>query len=164
MRFWLPVQTKPITCFCNWWRPFTKDFLIQSRNMHQKSVSTWSPLLGCSFLTLSLICTYLDVYTWKQHSGRNCRSTFVLENQYWQYICKKITSGICALRRLIEFFDQDTLLSVYNSIVQSYFNYCCDVWNVFGETQSKRLQTLYNRAAHMAGNQLKLKEEKLKLN
>ena len=73
-------------------------------------------------------------------------------------------SGICALQRLREFFDQATLLSVYNSIVHSYFDYCCDVWNVFGETQSKRLQTLYNRAAHMAGNQLKLKEEKLKLN
>ena len=55
-------------------------------------------------------------------------------------ICKKITSGLYALRRLKEFANQKTLLSVYNAIVQPYFNYCCEVWNVFGETQSIRLQ------------------------
>ena len=43
-------------------------------------------------------------------------------------ICKKITSGISALRRLKEFADKRTLLSVYN-------DYCCEVWDVFGEMQ-----------------------------
>ena len=62
-------------------------------------------------------------------------------------ICKKITSGICAPRRLREFVDKDTLLSVYNAIVQAYFNYCCKVWNAFVETQSTRLEKLHNRAA-----------------
>ena len=50
-------------------------------------------------------------------------------------ICKKITSGISALRRLKEFADKQTLLSVYNAIVRPYFDYCCEVWDVFGETQ-----------------------------
>ena len=67
-------------------------------------------------------------------------------------ICKTITSRICALRRLRELVDQDTLLSVYNTIVQPYFNYCCEVWNVFGETQSTRLQKLHNRAARIIAN------------
>ena len=40
-------------------------------------------------------------------------------------ICKKITSGISTLRRLKEFADKQTLLSVYNAIVRPYFDYCC---------------------------------------
>ncbi|CAB3998795.1 Hypothetical predicted protein [Paramuricea clavata] len=46
-------------------------------------------------------------------------------------ICKKITSGISALRRLKEFADKQALLSVYNAIVRPYFDYCCEVWDVF---------------------------------
>ena len=67
-------------------------------------------------------------------------------------ICKKITSGISALRRLKEVADKQTLLSVYNAIVRPYFDYCCEVWDVFGETQSKRLQKLQNRAARIIMN------------
>ena len=67
-------------------------------------------------------------------------------------ICKKITSGISALRRLKEFADKQTLLSVYNAIVRPYFDYCCEVWDVFGETESKRLQKLQNRAARIILN------------
>ena len=34
----------------------------------------------------------------------------------------------------------------------AYFDYCCEVWDVFGETQSKRLQKLQNRAARIIMN------------
>jgi hypothetical protein len=54
-------------------------------------------------------------------------------------ICKKITAGISAIRRVNPFVDKDTLVSIYNAIVRPYFNYCCEVWDVFGEMQSKRL-------------------------
>ena len=67
-------------------------------------------------------------------------------------ICKKITSGISAFRRLKEFADKQTLLSVYNTIVRPCFDYCCEVWDAFGETQSKRLQKLQNRAARIFMN------------
>ena len=36
---------------------------------------------------------------------------------------------------------------MYNAIVRPYFDYSCEVWDVFSETQSKRLQKLPNRAA-----------------
>ena len=63
---------------------------------------------------------------------------------------KKISSGIFALKHSKEFVDQKTLISVYNAIIQPYFSYCCEVWNVFGETQlSIRLQKLHNRAARI---------------
>ncbi len=63
-------------------------------------------------------------------------------------ICKKITSGISALRRVKPFIaERDTLTSIYNAIVRPYFDYCSEVWDVFGEIQSRRLQKLQNRAA-----------------
>ena len=67
-------------------------------------------------------------------------------------ICKKVTSGIFALRSLKPFVDKDTLLSVYNSVVRPYFNYCSEVWDVFGEIQSTRLQKLQNRSARVIMN------------
>ena len=46
----------------------------------------------------------------------------------------------------------ETLLSVYNALIYPYFKYCCEVWDVFGETQSKRLQKLQSRAARIITN------------
>ena len=48
-----------------------------------------------------------------------------------------------------EYIDKKTLVSVYNAIIQPYFSYCCEVWNIFGETQSTCLQKLHNRAARV---------------
>jgi hypothetical protein len=64
-------------------------------------------------------------------------------------ICKKVTAGISAIRRIKPFVDHDTLILIYNTIVRPYFDYCCEVWDAFGETQSKRLQKLQNRAARI---------------
>ena len=64
-------------------------------------------------------------------------------------LCKKVSSGIGALRRLTDYVDKDSLLSVHNALVQPYFNYCCEVWDVFGRTQSNLLQKLQNRAARI---------------
>ena len=64
-------------------------------------------------------------------------------------ICKKITSGISAISRVKPFVNKDTLISIYNAIFSPHFDYCCEVWDVFGETQSKRLQKLQNRAARI---------------
>jgi hypothetical protein len=37
---------------------------------------------------------------------------------------------------------------MYNTIVCPYFNYGCEVWDVFGETQSNRLQKLQNSCSN----------------
>ena len=67
-------------------------------------------------------------------------------------ICKKVTAGISSIRRIKPFVDQDTLILIYNTTVRPYFDYCCEVWDVFGETQSKRLQKLQNRVARIILN------------
>ena len=59
-----------------------------------------------------------------------------------QNICNKITSGISALRRLKEFIE----------FIEKNLIICCEVWDVFGQTQSKRPQKLQNRAARIIMN------------
>ena len=73
------------------------------------------------------------------------------ENLSWKSntdaICKKISLGICALKIMRDFVDRKTLISANNAIIHPNFTYCSEVWDVFGETQSMRLQKLHNRAA-----------------
>ena len=75
-----------------------------------------------------------------------CKTLGVTADQHLSWksntdvICRKIISGISALRRLKDFVDRQTLLSVYNAIIRLYFDYCCEVWDVFSETQSKPLK------------------------
>ena len=67
-------------------------------------------------------------------------------------ICKKVTAAISAIRRIKPFVAQETLILIYNAIVRPYFDHCCEVWDVFCEAQSKRLQKLQNRAARIILN------------
>ena len=61
-------------------------------------------------------------------------------------MCKKIASAIGAIKRVKPFVPQSTLLNIYNSLVQSHFDYCSLVWGNCGKTLSSKLQ---NRAARV---------------
>ena len=54
------------------------------------------------------------------------------ENLSWHFhidkLCKKIAFAIGAIKRVKPFVPQSTLLNVYNSLVQSHFDYCSLVW------------------------------------
>ena len=62
-------------------------------------------------------------------------------------MCKKIASAIDATKRVKPSVPQSTLLNIYNSLVQSHFNYCSLVWGYCGKKFSNKLQKLQNRAA-----------------
>ena len=64
-------------------------------------------------------------------------------------IAKKISSGISAIRKLRNFANRDTLVSVYNAIIQPHFDYCCEVWDSLGSGLAQRLQKLQNRCARI---------------
>ena len=68
---------------------------------------------------------------------------------YIEKLTKKISSGIGAISRLKPFVCKDTLISVYNTLVQTYFDYCCGVWDPFGSNFFSKLQRLQNRAARI---------------
>ena len=60
---------------------------------------------------------------------------------------KKLTEGIFALCRVKPFVNKETFISIYNAIIRPQFDYCCEVWDALGKTQSDQLQKLQNRAA-----------------
>ena len=84
-----------------------------------------------------------------------CKSLGILIDQHLSWnnntknICKKVTAGISALRRVKPFVNKETLISIYTAIIRPHFDYCCEVWDVLGKTQSDRLQKLQNRAARV---------------
>ena len=64
-------------------------------------------------------------------------------------IAKKIASGIGAIKRCRPFVNRTTLESVFNALVQPYFNYCSKVWEHCNKSLSNKLQKLQNRAARV---------------
>jgi hypothetical protein len=69
-----------------------------------------------------------------------------------ELIASKMSSGIEAILKLKEFVNGDILVSVYNSLIQPHFDYCCEVWDTLGQGLSDRLQKLQNRAARLIMN------------
>ncbi len=59
------------------------------------------------------------------------------ENLNWdkhiEYIASKVSSDIGALKKLKEIADRDTLVLVYNALIQPHFDYCCEVWDELGK-------------------------------
>ena len=49
-------------------------------------------------------------------------------SKHTAYLVKKVSPKISLLHRLRRILDQSTLVSVYQAIVQSHFDYCITVW------------------------------------
>ena len=70
-------------------------------------------------------------------------------NVHVENLCKKIASGIGALKRVRSFVPHETLRSIFMSLVQPHFDYCNSVWGCCGKTLASKLQKLQNRAARI---------------
>ena len=57
-------------------------------------------------------------------------------------ISKNISCVMSAVRRLKDFADRKTSVSVYNALAQPHFDYCCEVWDSLGDGLARRLQML----------------------
>ena len=75
------------------------------------------------------------------------------ENLNWNdqidNISKKASKGIGILRRAEKYISQQALLTIYQSLVQPYFDYCSVVWGNCNQTCKDKLQKLHNRAARV---------------
>ena len=89
---------------------------------------------------------------------RDCKilGVHIDESLTWEkhidQIAKKISSGISAIRKLRNFANRDTLVSVYIvyiALVQPHFDYCCEVWDSLGSGLVQRLIKLQNRCARI---------------
>ena len=64
-------------------------------------------------------------------------------------VSKKVSSGISIMRKIKPFIPISSLLKIYQSIVEPYFDYCSIVWNGIGDNLADKPQILQNRAARV---------------
>ena len=65
------------------------------------------------------------------------------------YICKKACAGIGALRRIMPFVPLCTLVTLYRSLIEPYFDYCSPLWDTCGKQLKDKLQKIQNRAGRV---------------
>ncbi len=73
-------------------------------------------------------------------------------NKHIDKVAKKVTMGIGAIRKIRDFVNRDTLISIYNALINPHFDFCSEVWDTMGVGLSNRLQKLQNRAARVIMN------------
>ena len=70
----------------------------------------------------------------KQVSSVKSLGVHIDKNLSWnihiEKLAKKIVSGIGAIKPCRPFVHRTTLESVFNALVQPYFNYCSEVWGI----------------------------------
>ena len=72
---------------------------------------------------------------------------FIDENLNWNDQIDNISKK--ASRRAKKYISQQSLLTIYQSLVQPYFDYCSLVWGNCNQTCKDKLQKLHNRAARV---------------
>ena len=83
--------------------------------------------------------------------SQKCLGTYLDErlafDVHIEQICKKVCSGIGVLRRIKPFVPRCSLLKLYKSLIQPYFDYCSPLWDTCDKFLKDKLQTLQNRDA-----------------
>ncbi|KXJ15113.1 putative RNA-directed DNA polymerase from transposon X-element [Exaiptasia diaphana] len=89
----------------------------------------------------------------KQVSKTKSIGVIIDETLSWaehvNYISKKISSAIGALKRVRCFIDQATAAKIYKAIIEPHFNYCSPVFDGISQKLDDKLQKLQNRAARI---------------
>ena len=61
-----------------------------------------------------------------------CLGVIIDENLLWHehvdFLCKKVIASLSMLKRIRNFLDERDLLLLYNCLIQSQLDYCCEVW------------------------------------
>ena len=61
-------------------------------------------------------------------------------------VCRKVCSALGIMRRIKPFVPQSSLITIYNTMILSHFDYGMVIWSNCGETNLSRLQKLQNAA------------------
>ena len=85
-----------------------------------------------------------------------CLCVIIDENLLWHehvdFLCKKVIASLSMLKRIRNFLDERDLLLLYNCLIQSQLDYCCEVWGSRYDVHANRLEILQKRAARMILN------------
>ena len=89
----------------------------------------------------------------KQVKCNKCLGVQIDEKLSWKehtkYICDKASAGVGAIRRLKPFVPMTSLKSIYNALIQPYFDYCSPLWDNCSKMHKDKLQKYQSRAARI---------------
>ena len=61
-----------------------------------------------------------------------CLGVIIEDNLLWHehvdFLCKKVIASLSMLKRIRNFLDERDLFLLYNCLIQSQLDYCCEVW------------------------------------
>ena len=66
-----------------------------------------------------------------------------------EHIYKKVATALGLLKRVRDFVDRDTLVSIYNALILPHLEHACVVWDGLDKGLAIKLQRLQNRAARI---------------
>lgn len=93
----------------------------------------------------------------KRVNSVKCLGIYLDEILAWNEQIDRLSTKICrsinGIKQARKFVSRKTLVMIYNSLVQPYFDYCDTVWGNLNKGLSSRLQRLQNRAARIITNQ-----------
>ena len=82
-----------------------------------------------------------------------CLGVTIDENLTWKKhvdnVIKKVSIGMGLLRRTRNFLTEKQLITIYHSIIEPHFDYCCIVWDSMSDTLANKMQKLQNRAVRI---------------
>ena len=70
-------------------------------------------------------------------------------NEHIEVICKKVAAGIGMMKRIKPFVPANTLQTIYQALIQPYFDYCLITGDVCSKQLKDKLQRFQNRAARI---------------
>lgn len=89
----------------------------------------------------------------EQCNNIKCLGVIIDENLSWShhvdYVCKKVYASLNMLRRVRPYVDENTLKILYLCLVQSHFDYCCEIWGLRFNLHTERITKLQKRAARL---------------
>ena len=82
-----------------------------------------------------------------------CLGLLIDENLNWKghvdSVLQKVTTSLRITKKAKLLLNRGLLINIYQSNVESYFNYCSTVWDSIDQTQSDKLQNKQNRAVRI---------------
>ena len=111
-------------------------------NIQQTTAVKPSLVIGKEKISMIKETKYLSVYV-DQHLSWDMQIANMV---------KKISQALGMLRYSKQYLSIKSVQTMYKSLVEPYFRYCCPVWGVCGITALDKLQKLQNRAARIVTN------------
>ena len=98
---------------------------------------------------------HIDGVPINQSNQSKCLELIIDENRSWKahihVICKKVSSGIGALKRVRPFVSMPTAIKIYNGLIEPHVDYCSAVWDGLTQQLGEKLQKT-SKSCHQSYN------------